>query len=51
MLVASILFSLMEKWSYADALYYTFITLTTIGLGDYVPGKSHINHKIDLYLP
>lgn len=38
MLMASIMFSMMEKWSFADALYYTFITLTTIGLGDFVPG-------------
>jgi len=39
MLMASLLFWGVEKWTYADALYYTFITLTTIGFGDFVPGN------------
>lgn len=40
MLAAAGLFAGVETWSYDEALYYTFITLTTIGLGDYVPGET-----------
>ncbi|KAF6130883.1 hypothetical protein HJG60_007842 [Phyllostomus discolor] len=27
-----------EGWSYNEGLYFTFISLSTIGFGDYVPG-------------
>lgn len=37
----SVLFSrLLETWSYETAFYFCFITLTTIGFGDYVPSSS-----------
>lgn len=32
------LFSHYEGWSYDEAVYYAFVTLTTIGFGDYVAG-------------
>lgn len=32
------LFSHYEGWAYDEAVYYAFVTLTTIGFGDYVAG-------------
>lgn len=35
------LFSVWEDWSFLDGAYFSFITLSTIGFGDIVPG-SHL---------
>ena len=32
----ALMFSHFERWKYLDSLYYCFITLTTIGFGDFV---------------
>lgn len=36
------LFSYYEGWTYDQAVYYAFVTLTTIGFGDIVAGKCSI---------
>lgn len=38
-LVPGILIANLEKWYYIDAIYYVFITLFTIGFGDFVAGN------------
>ncbi|KAI3387797.1 hypothetical protein SNEBB_009683 [Seison nebaliae] len=35
-LLGSAVFSWKEKWTYIDSVYYTMMTFTTIGFGDYV---------------
>jgi len=32
-------FSSMEPWSYRESLYFCFVTLSTVGFGDYLPSS------------
>ncbi len=41
-MAGAVLFSHWEGWSYIDSAYFSFITFTTIGLGDLVPGKGSL---------
>ncbi|XP_068231771.1 LOW QUALITY PROTEIN: open rectifier potassium channel protein 1-like [Palaemon carinicauda] len=45
----AIVFMTMENWSYLEAVYYCFITLTTIGFGDFVTGNGSQGGHLYVY--
>ncbi|XP_049587262.1 potassium channel subfamily K member 5 isoform X2 [Syngnathus scovelli] len=38
LVIPPLIFMSLEGWSYLEGLYFSFITLTTVGFGDYVAG-------------
>lgn len=36
----ALIYSYLEPWTYLEALYFCFITLSTVGFGDYLPNSS-----------
>lgn len=51
-IAGGILFKTLEEWSILDSVYFCFVTLSTIGLGDLVPGNSinEIDHEAEYKL-
>ncbi|KAM3594840.1 uncharacterized protein V6R79_014832 [Siganus canaliculatus] len=44
-----LLFSYVEGWTFGEGFYFAFITLSTIGFGDYVVGVDPSKQYISLY--
>ena len=38
--IPAAIFFMIETWTYGEAVYFTFVTLTTVGFGDFVPAQS-----------
>ncbi|KAF7649938.1 hypothetical protein LDENG_00133740 [Lucifuga dentata] len=49
LVIPPLLFSYVEGWSFGEAFYFAFITLSTIGFGDYVVGADPEKEYISLY--
>lgn len=46
---AAIFSALEENWNFLESFYFCFISLSTIGLGDYVPGEAANQKFRELY--
>ncbi|XP_029350152.1 potassium channel subfamily K member 16-like [Echeneis naucrates] len=49
LVIPPLLFSYVEGWTFSEGFYFAFITLSTIGFGDYVVGTDPDKEYIALY--
>lgn len=40
LVIPPLVFMVTEEWDYIEGFYYSFTTISTIGFGDFVAGKS-----------
>ena len=46
----AVLFTCIEDWSYFEGVYFTIVSFTTVGLGDFVPFREATQHnKYEVY--
>ena len=38
--IPSLIFVPLQGWTYFESIYYCFVTLTTVGFGDFVPARN-----------
>lgn len=48
--IGASVYCLWEEWSFFESFYFVFISMSTIGFGDYVPHVSHPLKQIDILL-
>ncbi|KAM7540339.1 hypothetical protein Aperf_G00000025284 [Anoplocephala perfoliata] len=48
LIIGAIIFAYWEKWTFLDAMYFVFVTISTIGFGDMLPGLNdpHSTHRL-----
>uniref|UniRef100_A0A8C6V4E4 Potassium two pore domain channel subfamily K member 16 n=1 Tax=Neogobius melanostomus TaxID=47308 RepID=A0A8C6V4E4_9GOBI len=49
LVIPPLMFSYVEGWTFGEGFYFAFITLSTIGFGDYVVGTDPDKEYISLY--
>ena len=47
LLLPAAMFAANEKWTYGEGVYYAFVTLSTIGFGDFIAGV-YLFHQITI---
>ncbi|CAG2113205.1 unnamed protein product, partial [Medioppia subpectinata] len=50
LLIGAVIFWSSEKWSLLHAFYFVFISMSTIGFGDYVPSNQNVLLAAFIYL-
>lgn len=50
-MIPPFVFMVTEEWDYIEGLYYSFITISTIGFGDFVAGESCPSPRASASLP
>ncbi|XP_017311040.2 potassium channel subfamily K member 10a [Ictalurus punctatus] len=49
--IPAVIFKEIEEWTALDAIYFVVITLTTVGIGDYVAGGNRAKEYYNWYKP